>query len=135
MNEAEASVLFANESFYAAFHARDMAAMRALWAERAPVCCIHPGWNALDGREAVLGSWASIMGNPQSPRIHCLAARAYLYGDAALVVCYEVLEGGVLVATNGFVREDGRWRMVHHQAGPASELPPEAAPQASDQLH
>lgn len=131
----EAAVLFANESFYAAFHARDMAAMQALWAERAQVCCIHPGWNALDGRDAVLGSWASIMSSPQSPRIHCLAPRAYLHGDAALVVCYEVLEGGVLVATNGFVREDGRWRMVHHQAGPASELPPEAAPQASDQVH
>jgi hypothetical protein len=45
-----------------------------------------------------------------------------------LVVCYEVLDGGVLIATNGFVRESDGWRMVHHQAGPANDLPSEPSP-------
>lgn len=127
MSDASA-VLFANDSFYAAFLARDFNAMKALWAEQAEVCCIHPGWNAIEGREAVLKSWESILRNPEAPRIRCHAPRAYVHGDAALVVCYEVIDGGVLVATNGFVRESDGWRMVHHQAGPANDLPPETAP-------
>ena len=40
-------------------------------------------------------------------------------GEAAWVVCHEAVEGGppMLVATNLFAREDGGWKMVHHQAG------------------
>ena len=30
----------------------------------------------------------------------------------------ETMEGARLVATNVFVREDGAWRMVHHQSTP-----------------
>ena len=40
-----------------------------------------------------------------------------LYGDTALVLCEEELDGGTLVASNLFVREDGAWRIAHHQAG------------------
>ena len=39
----EAAVLFANEVFYEAFKARDLATMELLWAEGLPVACIHPG--------------------------------------------------------------------------------------------
>jgi hypothetical protein len=39
-------------------------------------------------------------------------------GDSAYVVCGESIEGAELVATNVFVREDGTWKLVHHQAGP-----------------
>ena len=49
-----AQVLAANEAFYEAFRQRDMAAMEALWAQHAPVTCIHPGWEALVGRADVL---------------------------------------------------------------------------------
>jgi len=48
-------------------------------------------------------------------------------------VCYEVLEGGFLAATNVFVREDGAWRMVHHQAG-ASPPPTAADEDASETM-
>jgi ketosteroid isomerase-like protein len=40
-----------------------------------------------------------------------------LYGDTALVLCEEELDGGTLAATNLFVREDGGWRIAHHHAG------------------
>ena len=116
MSDTDA-ILFANEAFYAAFSRRDVDAMDVLWAKGRPVSCIHPGWPALDGREEIMKSWRAILSNPQSPRVQCQGAHAYLAGDAAWIVCYEVIEGGALVATNVFVREGGVWKIVHHQAG------------------
>lgn len=113
----EAVVLAANAAFYAAFTTRDVQAMEALLARRAPVTCIHPGWQPLRGREAVLASWQGILGNPDAPAIRCTRASAHLFGDVAVVLCTELLPNAELVATNLFVREDGEWRLAHHQAG------------------
>jgi hypothetical protein len=110
-------VLAANLEFYRAFGARDLAAMDTLWARRAPVACLHPGWTALAERAAIMGSWAAILSNPDAPRIACFDERVLLYGDAALVLCEEVLAGGTLAASNLFVREEGLWRIAHHHAG------------------
>ena len=52
MNERRA-VIEANEAFYAAFRARDNAAMAALWSSSARVVCVHPGWAAIEGRTTV----------------------------------------------------------------------------------
>jgi ketosteroid isomerase-like protein len=111
------AVLAANLEFYRAFTTRDMAAMEALWARRAPVACIHPGWPPLTERDAVIGSWRGILANPEAPRIACYDERVQLHGDVALVICEEELAGGTLIASNLFVREDGAWRLAHHQAG------------------
>ena len=111
------AVLTANLEFYRAFAARDLTAMDALWARRAPVACLHPGWTALKDRDAIIESWAGILSNPDAPRIACYDAQVFLYGDVALVLCEEELEGGTLAASNFFAREDGVWRIVHHQAG------------------
>ena len=62
----EQAVLSANEAFYRAFAESDLPAMAALWSQRAPVACIHPGWNPLTDREAVMASWAGILGGPIS---------------------------------------------------------------------
>ena len=124
MADSEA-VLFANEAFYPAFSAGDVAEMDALWSRDAPVACIHPGWEALSGRSDVMASWRAILREPLA--VVCREARAYLFGDLALVVCYEALDEGFLVATNVFVREGRGWKMVHHQAGPTVAQPP--APQ------
>jgi ketosteroid isomerase-like protein len=118
MSPEEEEVLATNAAFYAAFAARDVDAMEGLWAQRAPVACIHPGWHALDGRAAVMASWRGILHGPGSPDIVCADAAARVLGDAAFVLCTEELAGGLLVATNVFVREDGTWRLVHHHAGP-----------------
>ena len=129
MSEEDA-VLAANEEFYRAFAARDLAAMDALWAQVTPVACIHPGWDALVGREAVMESWAAILGGPGAPQIRCEAPRAFVKGQSAFVICREVLEQGRLIATNVFAREQDGWRMVHHQAGPSGQAQP-APPRAS----
>jgi ketosteroid isomerase-like protein len=119
----EERILTANAAFYRAFAARDADAMASVWARRAPVACIHPGWQALRGRDAVLASWRAILGGPGAPAISCGAAAAHVLGDAAFVICIERLPGVELVATNVFVREDGEWKMVHHHAsGMAREV-------------
>ncbi len=117
----EIEVLEANGAFYRAFSARDIAAMEVVWAAAAPVTCIHPGWDVLRGREAVLGSWRGILGGAGAPDIRWSRAFAEVHGDVAVVVCREHVSGGVLVATNVFVHETGAWRMVHHQASPLAE--------------
>jgi ketosteroid isomerase-like protein len=111
------AVLAANLEFYRAFTVRDLAAMDALWARNTPVACLHPGWTALTDRDAIMSSWSGILSNPEAQRIACFDERVMLYGDTALVLCEEELDGGTLVASNLFVREDGYWRIAHHHAG------------------
>ena len=132
MTDSDA-VLAANREFYRAFATRDLAAMEAIWARRAPVACVHPGWPVLADRDAVMQSWRGILANPDAPRIACRGEQVLHYGETALVVCEEALSGGTLVASNLFVREDGAWRIAHHQAGqlalrttprPQAEPPP-----------
>ncbi len=131
----EDAVLLANESFYRAFAARDLAAMDNLWAETLAVACIHPGWDPLTERDAILQSWAAILGNPNAPQISCEAPRAFVMGETAFVLCSEVVAQGRLVATNVFAVEGSAWKMVHHHAGPAPAAPMEAHPVKPEVLH
>ena len=134
MSDNEA-VLLANESFYRAFAESDIEAMEALWAEARPVACIHPGWTALTDRASVMDSWRAILGNGGASGVRCDGATVFLHGDAAFVTCYEVMEPGILVATNVFVRDGGAWRMVHHQAGPANLDPQTVAKDTAETMH
>jgi ketosteroid isomerase-like protein len=127
MTETDAA-LSANLDFYQAFTSRDFAAMNALWSRGSPVLCIHPGWPALNGRDAVMQSWRNILAHPQPTRVMVHDDQAFLYGDFAVVICEEELAEGHLVATNIFVKEGGRWRMVHHQASPLVGRPQTARP-------
>jgi hypothetical protein len=119
-----ATVLFANEALYAAFAGRDIDAMDSLWARNWPVSVIHPGWKLVTGRDSVMRSWQSILSNAGMPPITCHRAEANVIGEVAVVTCYEEIGGAVLAASNVFVREEGQWRLVHHQAGPCNEPPP-----------
>jgi hypothetical protein len=71
----------------------------------------------LTDRQTIMSSWANILGNPGAPRVACYDERVLLFGDTALVLCEEELDGGTLAASNLFVREDGVWRLAHHHAG------------------
>ncbi len=115
----EQEVLAANQAFYDAFRAKDLAKMDRLWARNRDVAVIHPGWAALHGRDAVMESWRGIIEGPAPPEIACDEPHAYVIGGAAFVICTEHLPDEDLVATNVFAHEDGQWRLVHHQAGPA----------------
>ena len=93
--------------------------MAGLWAKSPEVSCLHPGWNLLRGDD-VMESWRRILSNPDQLRIVSGGAGVTLLGDAALVLCRELVGGAALIATNLFVREDGDWRLLHHHSGPVS---------------
>ena len=116
----EDDALAANEAFYRAFNQRDMDIMSALWADTDDVTCIHPGWNAIEGRERVLDSWRAILGNPGQSRIVTGGATVSFRGDVAIVLCRELVGGSPLIATNVFVREGEGWKLLHHQSGPVA---------------
>ncbi|HTZ80242.1 MAG TPA: nuclear transport factor 2 family protein [Stellaceae bacterium] len=130
--EADA-LLSANLEFYRAFTSRDVAAMERIWAAETPVLCMHPGWTLLRGRDAVLESWQQILGNPEAPHVSCHEDQAFLFGEVGIVTCEEELDGGWLAATNMFVKEQGSWRLVHHQASPI--LSRDVEPAQSGRLH
>lgn len=123
MPDDETDLLEANSAFYRAFASHDIDAMAGLWAKVAPICCIHPGWPPLIGRDAVLEGWRRILSNPAQPAVQMLAPRVTLWGDVALVLCFERVEDQYLVATNIFVREGRGWKLSHHQAGPVAAPP------------
>lgn len=115
------ALLAANEAFYRAFLAGDLAQMEELWSGTAAVGCIHPGWTALRGREAVLSSWRSILGGGRGPRVVCAHATAHVLGEAGFVLCEERVGAAALIATNVFALERGVWKMVHHHASPVAQ--------------
>lgn len=111
------AVLEANQTFYAAFNARDISAMADAWSSQEDILCVHPGWDVLEGRTLVLESYASIFANPSQPKIVAGGESVTLAGDAAVVVCHELVAGTPIVATNVFRLEDGAWKVIHHHAG------------------
>jgi ketosteroid isomerase-like protein len=130
----EDEVRAVNEAFYRAFRERDAAAMERIWAEEAPVACIHPGLAPQLGREEVMRNWRGLLAHPRAPTLVCSQVRVHVLGTAAYVTCLEGTESQPprLVATNVFVLEQGRWRMVHHQAGPLAAGAPAPTPTPSE---
>jgi len=138
----ESEVLATNEAFYDAFNTRDIDAMDKVWAERAPVVCLHPGSTVLHGRTQVIRSWHAILSSDGAPRVSVEGTRVVMLGDfnrsgagapmAAMVLCYERVTdpstgtGAILAATNVFVRESGAWRLVHHHSSAIGRITNEA---------
>lgn len=110
-----AAVLDANEAFYRALREGDLDAMEALWARGRQVSCAHPDGPAIFGRGAVMASWRMILRH-HPPEVRAWDARAIITGRSAMVLCRERIGPIELMASNAWVREEGAWRMVSHQA-------------------
>ena len=115
---ARDAVLAANEAFYSAFAGKDFRAMDRLWAQDAPVACIHPLGELLTARDDIMETWRAILENPEQPRVVGVSEQVTLIGDLAFVVGREFVAGSAIVVTNIFVRERGAWRMAHHHSSP-----------------
>ena len=121
MND-DSAIIAANAAFYSAFAAGNVTELTRLWADDDGISCIHPGWPAIIGRRAVLGSWSDILQNASLPRIAMAQPRAIINGDSGWVVCIEIVDGTPFAATNHFRRIEGAWRLVHHQASPIAQI-------------
>jgi hypothetical protein len=124
------AVLAANVAFYEAFASGDAGAMDHLWSTKQLVACIHPGWQALHGRERVMASWRALLGGGAAPDIRCEDPKLIMLDHTAVVTCVECIGATQLVATNIFVLEDGLGKMIHHHAAPfmTRMLPTAATP-------
>ena len=145
----EQAVVRANRAFYDAFEGLDLRAMEGVWSHGEHVRCAHPGWEPLEGWEAVRESWDGIFTNTTFVRFTLTRLSTRVHGDSAWVTCFENIytrsPGGVtagpLLATNLFEREGGRWKMVHHHSSPVPAASPllvaedDSAPPADDTVN
>ena len=126
-----AAVEAVNERLYAAFEAADLDEMNDLWVsgERGAMArCIHPGAEAVSGRESVLRSWALLTANTEFLQFIVTEVDTVVEGDLAVVTCTEnvlssdgsneSLGAGRALTTNAFMRVDGGWQIWLHHASP-----------------
>ncbi len=118
-----AALLAANEAFYRAFAGADLAAMTDVWTAGPLASCTHPGWPPLTDRDEIVESWRRIFDGQSAIGVAIAGAVAFAHGEAGYVLCYERIGDAVMAATNIFRREGGRWRLLHHQAGPVAQMP------------
>jgi len=120
----------ANAAFYSAFEARDLDAMAEVWERSDRSSVTHPGWPRLSGWAKVAGSWDAIFRNTPYIQFVLTDERIDVIGDTGWVSVDEnilqstgapegsELSGARVAATNVFVRDGGRWRMVLHHGSP-----------------
>lgn len=116
------AVLAANQAFYDAHEARDLAAMAAVWEQSARATCIHPGWPILRGWAEVEASWRGIFSGTGRNQFIVTNDEVTIEGDVAWVTCDENLvdraSTGTVAATNVYARTAGGWRLVVHHGSP-----------------
>jgi ketosteroid isomerase-like protein len=125
VSDLVASLLEANDAFYAAFEARDLDAMSEVWLHEDHVACTHPGWSTLRGWPAVSASWFALFQGDGAMQFILTNVAAHVQGEAGWVTLDENLIAGpqaqTVAATNVFARHDGAWRLVvHHGSGIAA---------------
>jgi uncharacterized protein (TIGR02246 family) len=132
MTADQQAVIEANAAFYAALNDGDLDAMSDVWFPADWSECVHPGWTALRGWEAVRESWRLIFEGSSRVAVSASDVRVRIIGDVAWVSCVEriattdadQIHTSMAQATNLFVRHDGRWRMVVHHASIVPYLTP-----------
>lgn len=113
------AVLSVNKEFYRAFRESDVAAMAKVWSDQEPVAVQHPSTGRIDGREAVLKSWAQMMRRP--PDISCDVEAVRFSDGGWAVTCLEQLNPGTVRMINIFRKDSGEWKMIYHGPAPEAE--------------
>lgn len=126
----------ANAAFYSAFEARDLDAMAEVWEHSDRVSVTHPGWPRLAGWARVVASWETIFANTPYIQFVLTDESIAVAGSTAWVTVDENilqaqgtsgaggaegsdgLAGAHVAATNVFVEDGDRWRMVVHHGSP-----------------
>lgn len=88
--------------------------------------CIHPGWQMLEGWDAVRESWVNIFASDTGMKVSLRNVSAKLYGSLGIVTLIEELSyktqnsirTGAIMATNIFELKGNEWKMIHHHGSP-----------------
>jgi len=127
----------AEAAFYAAFEARSLDAMMAIWAGDDRIACIHPMAAPLNGRAAVAAGWHSMFEAAGQFRVQVELAQEIRETGQVIRIVREYLVIGQeteprppILATNVYRKEDSGWRMVLHHASPlqVGGTPPSRTP-------
>ena len=82
-----------NADFYRAFEALSIEAMEGMWSHAPDVRCVHPGWDAHCGWEAVQKSWAGIFETARQAgtymEFNVTDVQIWAAKELAAVFCYE----------------------------------------------
>ncbi len=133
-SDIEQQVKAANQAYYTALSARDLSAMERVWSRSpgdvniAPPIrpAAHTGWEAI--RKNYETFWATLdelnVSMPE-PTIAIHGSAAWVFGieQARRKTKDGRVSGGPNFGTSIFVKEDGRWVMVFHQAALAQSAP------------
>lgn len=138
MAHDETALRQAHDELYRALNARDLDAMTAVWVQEPWVECVHPGWPALRGWNAIRKSWQAIFQSPSRLAITVSDVRVRVLDTTALVTCVEriksqqqeFLDTTLAQTVNVFVRRDDGWKLVHHQASTMPTTSPLAVPES-----
>ena len=137
MTQEEEEIAQINLAFYHAFESLDIKEMEKVWLKESHIRCVHPGWALLTGWEDVITSWRKIFENTQEMRFHLTDIKIHVQGTLAWLTLYENItsrvEGesvkGVILTTNIFEKQQGKWGIIHHHG--AQTMAPPAEPPAT----
>ncbi len=123
---AEEKVFAANQRFYQALEEMDIEEMDTVWLHEDWVACVHPGWELLEGWEAIRESWVRIFENTRRMKVGVSNVTVRVEGETAWVNCIEQVTSSYetgfstawVQATNIYVMRDDLWRLAHHHASP-----------------
>ena len=137
MTPEEEQVLEANQHFYTALQKLSLEEMETVWLQEDWVRCVHPGWEILEGWEAIRGSWQQIFESTQFMHIVMAVQSIRVENSLAWVCCTEKISSAAagrfdsdfIQTTNIFKRQNGAWYLVHHHASsrPTSQAEEEKA--------
>jgi ketosteroid isomerase-like protein len=117
----------ANRAYYEALSSRDIRAMEQVWSHTSEATNVappirlaaHVGWDAV--RKTYEGFWNTLDGLSVSmpqPTIHVKGDVAWVFGieNASRRMKNGQSSSGPNFGTSIFVKEDGRWAMIFHEA-------------------
>ena len=132
----------AEAAFYAAFEARDLDAMMAVWDSSDSIVCTHPMAAPLNGRGPVAAGWRSIFEAAGHFRVQVEVAHEIREATQVIHIVREYLIIGQeseprppILATNVFRKEIGGWHLILHHASPLAVGGTPPARAASMMLH
>ncbi len=118
-------VLASNQSFYNAFKSEDISKMDEVWSHSSFVSAIHPmDKEATIGWDGVRKTFSDVFKVYNKVNIMPMHPKVHVEGNVAWVLSteeFEAQQGDKKVkltagATNIFLKKDGKWLMIHHQA-------------------